>query len=35
MNTIIVAGSMALIAAIGYYYFKYLDRKAERNTPSE
>ncbi len=27
MNTLIVAGSMALLAAIGYLYFKYQDKK--------
>lgn len=29
MNTLIVAGSMALVAVVGFIYFKYQDRKME------
>jgi hypothetical protein len=29
MNTLIVAGSMALVAVVGFIYFKYQDRKIE------
>ena len=29
MNTLIVAGSMALLAIVGVIYFKYIDKKME------
>ena len=32
MNTLFVAGSMVLVAIIGYYYFKYQDWKTEKNS---
>lgn len=31
MNTLIVAGSMALLAIVGYIYFKYQDRHIQNN----
>lgn len=31
MNTLIVAGSMALLAIVGYIYFKYQDRRIQNN----
>ncbi len=30
MNTIIVAGSMALLAIVGLIYFKYQDRQMQK-----
>ena len=27
MNTLIVSGSMALLAVVGYIYFKYQDKR--------
>lgn len=31
MNTLIVAGSMAVVAIVGYYYFKVQDWRAKKN----
>ena len=29
MNTLIVAGSMAVVAIVGFIYFKYQDKKIQ------
>jgi cbb3-type cytochrome oxidase subunit 3 len=34
MNTLIVAGSMALLAIVGYIYFTYQDKKKAQNQAS-
>ena len=34
MNTLIVAGSMALLAIVGYIYFKYQDWKEATHSTS-
>ena len=31
MNTLIVAGSMALLAVVGFIYFKYQEKRENRH----